>query len=163
MRMLLTVFAALVVLQAQGQTSAAPVLHPIDEKGLAELKAKSKGSVLVLNFWATWCKPCVEEFPELLKLRQTYAARGVQLVFVSIDDDARARQKVLAFLKKMKVSFPSYLKSSSDDERFINAVDPAWSGALPATFVFDKSGRLVETIVEETTFKELEKRVKPLL
>ncbi len=155
--------AILNLAQARGQTSTAPVLHSIDEKGLTGLRAKSKGKVLVLNFWATWCTPCVKEFPELLKLQRTYAAKGLQLVFVSIDDDAKARQKVIAFLKNVKISFPSYLKKSSDDERFINAVDTSWSGAIPATFVYDRNGKLVERKIEESTFEELEKSVKPLL
>jgi len=159
--LILAVMLALV--QARGQTSPAPVLYSIDEKGLAELKAKSKGKVLILNFWATWCKPCVEEFPELVRLQSAYAARGLQLAFISIDDDMRARQKVTSFLNKTKISFPSYLKESSDDERFINSVDSSWSGAVPATFIYDRNGRLVKKRIEESTFEELEKSVKPLL
>ncbi len=163
MRVALLLGILLNLAQAQEQTSTAPVLYSIDEKGLTEVKAKSKGNVLVLNFWATWCKPCVEEFPDLLKLQRTYAAKGLRVAFVSIDDDAKARQKVAAFLKKVKISFPSYLKKSSDDERFINSVDSSWSGAIPATFIYDRNGKLVERKTEESTFEELEKSVKSLL
>ncbi len=148
---------------AQAQKSAAPVLVSIDAKGLEAVRAKSRDRILVLNFWATWCKPCVEEFPELLKLRRTYHTKGLDVVFVSIDDDAKAKQKVTAFLAKMNVDGRSYIKQPGDDENFINAVNPKWSGALPATLVYDQYGRLVQMVVEQLNYFELEKIVTPLL
>ena len=149
--------------QAQDQKSSAPVLYSIDEKGFDALRAESKGRVLVLNFWATWCKPCIEEFPELLKLQRTYRSQGLDVIFVSIDDDAKVKQKVVAFLTKMKVTGRTYIKHTDDDEQFINAVHPKWSGAVPATLVYDANGRFVEMNVEQLNFFELEKIVKPLL
>lgn len=135
----------------------------VDEKGLDAVRAKSLGNVLVLNLWATWCKPCLQEFPELLKLQREYRTKGLEVVFISIDDDLKAKQKVLAFLKKMKVMGTFYIKQTEDDELFINAVNPKWSGALPTTLIYDPSGRLVEMNVEQLNFFELEKIVKPLL
>ena len=135
----------------------------VDEKGLDAVRAKSLGKVLVLNLWATWCKPCIQEFPELLKLQREYRNRGLDVVFISIDDDLKAKQKVLAFLKKMKASGTFYIKQTEDDEMFINAINPKWRGGLPTTLVYDSSCRLVEMVVEQMNFFELEKIVQPLL
>jgi thiol-disulfide isomerase/thioredoxin len=161
------VFALLLVAvrgQAQEENSSAPVLVSIDAGGLDSLRTASRGRVLVLNFWATWCRPCVEEFPELLKLRREFGRRGLDVVFVSIDDDdAGTKQKVLAFLTKRKASGRFYIKRKGDDEAFISAVSPKWSGALPATLIYDSAGRVVEMVVDQMTYFELEKIVKPLL
>ncbi len=145
-----------------GQRS--PVVLPAVGKTIDSLRASAKGRVLVLNFWATWCKPCLEEFPHLVKLQQTYASRGLDVVFVSVDDDdARTTQRVRAFLRRMNVATRSYLKRSGDDEAFINAVHPRWSGAVPATFVYNKQGELAAMKVEELSYSEIEKIVRPLI
>jgi thiol-disulfide isomerase/thioredoxin len=156
----LALFIAVSSLQAQ--KSSVPVLLPISENGFDALRAKSKGKILLLSFWATWCLPCIKEFPDLLKLQKNYADK-VDVVFVSIDDDAKAKQKVNAFLKKHKVTTQSYIKDANDDEHFINAVNPKWSGAVPATFVYDASGNLVTMKVEEGTYGEFEAILKPIL
>lgn len=159
----LCTLGALALAQSTGGQRS-PVLLPIDESRIETLRRESQGRVLVVNLWATWCKPCVEEFPHLVKLQQTYASRGLDLVFVSVDDDdARTTQRVRAFLRKMNVTSPSYLKKSGNDEAFINAVHPRWSGAVPATFVYNKQGELVAMKVEELSYAELERIITPLL
>jgi thiol-disulfide isomerase/thioredoxin len=145
-----------------GQRS--PVLLSIDEAGIDALRQQAQGRVLVLNLWATWCKPCVDEFPHLVKLQERYRSRGLDIVFISVDDDdARTAQRVRAFLKTMNVQSPSYLKKSGNDEAFINAVHPEWSGAVPATFVYTKRGELAAMKVEALSYEELETIILPLL
>lgn len=147
----------------QAQETSAPVLLPVNAKNFSSVIEKSKGRALVINLWASWCKPCVEEFPELQKLQRAYRSKKLDVIFISIDDDAKARQNVMAFLKNMKVSGRSYLKEPGDDEAFINAVNPKWSGSLPTTLIYDPSGRLVQMIGEQTSYFELEKLVLPIL
>jgi thiol-disulfide isomerase/thioredoxin len=149
----------------QAQTpEPAPALLSVGAQGIDALRAKYKGSVLVLNFWATWCTPCKEEFPAFIKLHKSYAGKGLAVVFVSIDDDdPKTKKQALAFLRKQQAPFPSYIKASGDDEQFINAVHPKWSGAVPATFVYDRRGVLVTMKFEETNFTELNELLKPLL
>ena len=158
---------SLVVGQATAQSTgghSSPVLLPADGRTIDSLRVDAKGRVLLLNFWATWCKPCIEEFPHLVKLQRTYAARGLDLVFISVDDDdAKTSRRVRAFLQNMNVASPSFLKVSGDDEAFINAVHPRWSGAVPATFVYDRRGKLAAMTVEEMNLDELEKLILPLL
>lgn len=148
----------------QAQKPSAPVLLSLGEKTLDALRAKSKGRVLVMNLWATWCKPCIEEFPDFVKLQKTYADKGLDVIFISIDDDdAKTKHKVMAFLRKMNVSSTSYIKESGDDEKFINAVNRKWTGAVPSTLIYGKNGELVKMKVEESSLAELERIIKPLL
>jgi thiol-disulfide isomerase/thioredoxin len=106
---------------------------------LIALARRPGATATLVNIWASWCVPCREEFPELLRLERSYRRRGLRLALVSADFDAPAAR---AFLVKQGVSFRTYLKTG-DDMTFINALDPRWSGALPATFVYDGAGRLV--------------------
>ncbi|HTM58234.1 MAG TPA: TlpA disulfide reductase family protein [Candidatus Udaeobacter sp.] len=101
----------------------------------------SRGGVTLVNAWATWCDPCREEFPALLSVARAHA-RDVRLVLVSTDfpDQVSAVRK---FLTSHGVTDTTYMKTG-DDMSFINALSPKWTGALPASFVFDAKGRLVE-------------------
>ena len=148
--------------QQQSAGTSPPVL-PLTDSTLAQELQKSKGNVLLVNVWATWCTPCVEEFPELLKVRNAYAARGLKVMFISVDDPKKITRDVRPFLSKMKVNFPTYIKQTRKDDAFMNILSTEWRGALPATFVFDRSGKLVETIVDATTFDDLTAIVEPLL
>ncbi len=147
----------------QKGTDANPLVLPVDESSLVKELQKSKGRVLLVNVWASWCIPCIEEFPDLLRLRTTHHDRGLDVVFISIDDPRKLDRDVRPLLKRVKVTFPTYIKQTRDDEAFINALSPEWNGALPATFIFDRAGTLVQTIVDATTFDELSAAVEPML
>lgn len=122
------------------QAPAAEVLTVMEGSKLAQ-KVKKLGAPLVLvNVWATWCAPCVEEFPMLVQVGRRYQKRGLKLVFIS-SDFPEAKDQALAFLKKQGAPFPSYLKTGSD-QAFIDSFDKDWSGALPASFIFDADGEL---------------------
>lgn len=137
-------------------------LDPLDEATYRQVVASSKGKVLLVNFWATWCAPCREEMPLLVKLEAAYRERGFRLVTISADEPEDARQ-ALEFLQKMKVPAPAYLKRAANDDKFITAVDAQWSGALPALFLYDKTGRKVRSFVGEADFKVLESEIRKLL
>ena len=139
-----------------------PVLSLNDSSVVKELQ-KSRGSILLVNVWATWCVPCVKEFPDLLKLRNSFADRGLDVVLISVDDPRKLRRDVHPFLKKMKVTFPTYIKQTRNDEAFMNALSPEWRGALPATFVFDRTGKLVQTCVDAISYAELASVLELLL
>lgn len=99
---------------------------------------------LLVNFWATWCGPCREEFPDLVKIRKQYAAERLDFVIVSLDDVSDIETAVPDFLAEVRATaFPAYLLHAEDDGAAINMVDPTWSGELPATFLYDRSGALV--------------------
>jgi peroxiredoxin len=116
------------------------LLKPAEFK---KLKEDAKDKVLVINFWATWCAPCVAEFPEFVKLDAEYRSKGVKIIAISTDEKSDLKDAVIPFLKKQKAEFPSYLSDAEDPQELIDVVDKNWSGALPATFVFDKTGKMI--------------------
>jgi thiol-disulfide isomerase/thioredoxin len=122
-----------------------------------------KGHVVVVNFWATWCSPCVAEFPALIKLYNDHRAAGLELITVSADQRGDISAKVLPFLKSHKAYSTNFLMHAKDPEDAINAFDRSWQGDLPRTFIYDKKGHLAKTLAGEQTFAELEAAVRPFL
>src|SRR5437016_2068443 len=98
---------------------------------------------LLINFWATWCDPCREEFPDLVKVDSDYRSIGLNFVAVSLDDIADIKTAVPKFLNEMKATMPVVLLNVSDPEPAIKAVDEKWDGELPATFLYDKEGKVI--------------------
>ena len=103
---------------------------------------KHKGSeVVLINFWATYCAPCIEEFPMIVDLSNEYKDQGLKVYFVSADWSDREKE-VLDFLKRQGVRGISFIKEEGNDNNFINEISKEWSGALPFTLVYDKNGNL---------------------
>jgi len=140
----------------------APVLQALSEKTYAQVVASHKGNVLLVDFWATWCAPCREEMPQLVRLGRDYRAKGLRLVTVSCDEP-EDRPKAAQFLAREGAPEPAYLKQVEEDEAFINSVDKKWSGALPALFLYDREGRLARSFIGETEISVLEKTLRDLL
>lgn len=99
---------------------------------------------LLINFWATWCVPCREEFPDLVKIDGEFRPHGLDFFLISLDDLSEIKTTVPQFLGEMKATtISSFLLNTPDPEVAINAVDPQWSGSLPATFLFDRDGKII--------------------
>ena len=126
---------------AQSISKSVLSVDPIDETGLKKLIRERNGRVLLLNIWATWCAPCVAEFPDLVKLSQTYDTTGFEVVAISADYPDEVDTKIIPFLKKMNVPFPVYVAQFEHQEDFINGVNRSWSGALPASLIYDSHGK----------------------
>ena len=139
-----------------------PKLAPVDESGYRALLKSSAGKVALVDFWATWCAPCRKEIPLLAALEGRLRDKGFQLVTVSADEPEQERSAA-DFLKKSGVAGPAYLRRAKDDDKFINAVDPKWSGALPAMFLYDRQGKLVKSFTGETDIPSLESAIRKLL
>jgi thiol-disulfide isomerase/thioredoxin len=130
-----------------------PVL-PIQPEGIPAVLASHQGEkAVLLNIWATWCVPCVEEMPYLVRLQGEFNDDlAVVLISADFPED---RPRVDAFLRDMGVTWQTYMKDGKD-EPFILAVHPDWTGAMPATVVFDRYGRQVaffEQPADYETFK----------
>jgi thiol-disulfide isomerase/thioredoxin len=115
-------------------------VDPLDQADLKKLLGERKGKILFLNIWATWCAPCVEEFPDIIKLSQAYPGSEVEVVGVSADYPDEVESKIIPFIRKHNVPFRIYVAKFDHQEDFINCVDSSWSGALPATLVYDAQG-----------------------
>lgn len=113
---------------------------------------KGEKPVLV-NFWATWCAPCIEEFPYLLELRDTYTDK-FELILVS-GDFKEARKEAEEFLKEQGVDFETYFKVGKDNE-FIAKISEDWSGALPFTILYNKEGVVTASWEGKADFKTFE-------
>lgn len=124
---------------AQTKTvSDLPKVTQIDESGLKDL-LKPNGKPLLINFWATWCEPCREEFPELVKIGTDYKGK-IDLITVSLDELSEINGDVPEFLEQMKSESPGYLLKTPDEDAAIALVSKDWQGALPFTILFNAQG-----------------------
>ncbi|HXI22775.1 MAG TPA: TlpA disulfide reductase family protein [Pyrinomonadaceae bacterium] len=98
---------------------------------------------LLINFWATWCDPCREEFPDLVKVDNDYRNKGLNFIAISLDDLTDIKTAVPKFLTEMKAEMRVVLLNVNDPEPAIKAVDATWDGQMPATFLYDKDGKVV--------------------
>jgi len=137
-------------------------LSPVDESGYRAILKSNSGRVALVDFWATWCAPCRQEMPLLAKLEGRLRDKGFRLVTISADDPEQAPAAV-EFLKKSGISGPAYLRRAQDDDKFINSVDPKWSGALPALFLYDRQGKLVKSFIGETEISTIEAAIREIL
>lgn len=119
------------------------VVEPITTDGLKTLLAKEKSKPLLVNFWATWCDPCRDEFPDLVKIDKEFRPKSLDFITVSLDEMTEIKTEVPKFLSLMKARMPSYLLDAKDPEPAINAIDSGWQGNLPATFLYNEKGELV--------------------
>ena len=119
-------------------------IEKVDVDGIKKLGKNddAEGKYRLINFWATWCGPCVAEFPDLIEVHRMYRGRPFELVTVCANDpeeDADA----LAFLKKQQASNRNLLFSGDDQEPMVKAIDPDWSGGLPYTLLVAPGGEVL--------------------
>jgi len=142
------IFVALFSLSAFGQggkpKKAAPADLPtvkqIDAVALKEVM-KPAGKPLFVNFWATWCDPCREEFPDLVKFAAEYKGR-IDFITISLDDLAEIKRDVPQFLLSMKADMPAYLLKTPDEDAAITALALPWHGALPFSVLYNEKGEV---------------------
>ena len=137
-------------------------LQPLDIRGYRDLVAAQKGKVLLVDFWATWCAPCREELPRIAALAARLPAASFRLATVSADEPEQSAA-ALKLLHAAHVPAPFFQDHSEDHDRFIDSVDPAWSGALPALFLYDRTGRLARYFPGEAGLSEIEAAIRKLL
>jgi len=117
---------------------------------------------LLINFWATWCAPCIEEFPDLVKIDNDYKGK-IDFITVTLDDVEELNTGVPKFLKKMNAGMPTFLLKTDDEGAAISAVYNDWQGGLPFTIFFDGKGMMIYNrqgkIVVDTLRKELDKQI----
>lgn len=120
--------------------------------------AKGKDTTYVLNFWATWCGPCVEELPYFENLKTEYFKKPIKVILLSMDFKSKVKSNVIPFVKKHKLKSEVYVINEPNQQAFIDNVDKKWSGALPATLIVINNRRTF--FEKEFTGTELEDLVK---
>ena len=117
-------------------------LDTIGEAGLRELLKNNSDKLRLINVWATWCGPCVTEFPEFVSMNRMYRKRDFEFISISADEPAK-QSKALQFLQKQEASNRNYIFSGDNKYKLIEAIDPNWQGALPYTLLVEPGGKIV--------------------
>jgi lipoprotein NlpI len=140
-------------------------LEPITAAAVSELRKNATAKLRVINVWATWCSPCVEEFPELVKTQRKFALRDFELITISLDDK-KDLAKVKQFLEEKNAILPDKLKKSLAEEKrltnhylyaedsqedLIKALDPEWQGPIPFTLIITPGGLVIQRLTAPIT------------
>ncbi|MEP6902286.1 MAG: TlpA disulfide reductase family protein [Actinomycetota bacterium] len=137
----------------------------IDEVGL-KTAIKPNGKPLLINFWATWCDPCREEFPDLVKIDADYKGK-IDFITVSLDDLVEINRDVPKFLADMKAAMPAYLLKVEDEGAVIGSITKDWQGGLPFTILYNEKGEIAYfrqgKVKTDTLRGEIDKLVPKLL
>lgn len=134
----------------------------IDQQGFQNILAKYSGKPLLVNFWATWCEPCRDEYPMLNELAKKYAPDGLQVIGVSLDNEGEMIL-VRRFLARYKPVFPNFRKQAGKEEQFIDVVNKKWSGSIPASFFYARDGRQIGQIIGEGKREVYEAAIRSVL
>ena len=127
-----------------GSQAAAKPADPvvIDLAGYQQIVAKYHGKPLVVNFWATWCEPCREEYPLIVELASEFKTQGISVVGINMDDDSDMNL-VRRFIARTQPRFPNYRqKPGIDLDAFYHGVNPAWTGTMPQTIFYARDGHI---------------------
>lgn len=122
---------------------------------------KNNDTVYVINFWATWCKPCIKEIPDFEKFNKAYKDKNVKLYLVSLDFPNKHEELLLPFLKENGIESEVIHLTDTDSNKWIDKVSPLWSGSLPATLIY--KGNSAEFYETTLTFEELQRIVESKL
>lgn len=119
-------------------------IETIDKDILFNLITSSDRSFTLVNFYATWCKPCKVELPELVEIQKDKDSK-IQVILVSLDDQKAVDNKLAGFLRSYDIGFDSFAKTQGGND-FIRSLYPDWKGTIPLNLIFDKHGNLVEAM-----------------
>lgn len=138
-RILIILFIAALMIGCQSPKE--PKVPQMDFEGLETWLNKDTDTVYVINFWATWCKPCIEELPDFEKLNHEYGNEKVKVILVSLDFPKNHEEQLLPYLEANNIKTEVIHLTDVNANKWINKVDPSWSGAIPATIIYKRDSR----------------------
>ena len=164
MRIFLVVIACVFLLGNFTAHAEAPAqLSPLDANALRGELDSLEGRVVLVNFWATWCRPCVKEIPILVKLQTELKPKGFSLVAVSLDETDSDDAYIKDFIDQRFPDFSSYRSVERDKDSIVRVIDPAWNDILPTTYLLARDGSVAKRIQGSLTYEEFEQELLKLL
>jgi thiol-disulfide isomerase/thioredoxin len=133
----------------------------LDFSELNEFLSKKNDTTYVVNFWATWCRPCIKELPAFEKLTTDYTNKKVKVILVSLDFPDKIDSQVVPFIEKNSIKSKVLLLDDSDANSWIPKVSENWSGAIPATLIYNRNTRLFYE--QSFTFEELQTEINKFI
>ena len=161
MPLMKTLFIAALAILLISSELPGQTYREIDEKGLLELTEKQNDTTYIINFWATWCSPCVKEIGNFEQLYRDSQGKKIGVILVSLDFPNQAEKRVIPFLKEKGITAPVALMTNLRYNDWIDKVDPSWSGAIPATLVYRNDKRVF--LEKELTATELLENVNQMM
>ncbi len=122
---------------------------------------KDSDTTYIINFWASWCKPCIKELPDFDQLEKHYEGKKVKVILVSLDFGEKLESQVLPLLQKRNIQSQVVVLDDPDANSWINKIDPGWSGSIPATLVYRKKERYF--FERSFTASELHETLDPII
>ncbi|RMB56183.1 TlpA family protein disulfide reductase [Dokdonia sinensis] len=142
-------------LNVQAESSSIEI---VDFEGYEKMISEDADKTYVVNFWATWCKPCIQELPAFEKLNEAYSDKNVEVILVSLDFKTQVDSKLKPFIKKKNIASRVVLMDDSKENEWLPKVSQSWSGAIPATVI--KKGSKQIFYEQSFSYEELEEALK---
>ena len=149
--------ASLIMFFALQMEALSQEVRVIKYPDLEKIIAQDNGKIKLVNFWATWCRPCVAELPQFEYLANKYGRNQIEIILVSFDFVEELENKVIPFIKKKNINSEVVLLDETDYNAFIDKIDASWSGAIPATLILDYRNDKRKFFEKEFKEGELEK------
>lgn len=162
--MVVTFFSLLVACTGSQQKKEQDASRPIpivDFEGVRPILERSNDTTYVVNFWATWCAPCVKEIPHLEKVAEDFSGSKLKVILINLDFPNHYETRLLPFVEEKQIKSKIIMLDDPDANRWINLVDPTWTGSIPATVIFNKNKR--KFYEKEFSYEELKNEVQSFL
>jgi len=150
--------AALLIITGLSPLQAQKI-EKIGIPGLESILASQEDQLHVVNFWATWCPPCVTELPYFEKMAKEYQGKGVKFILISLDFPSQIDSKLIPFLKKNKITADVRVMTDIDYNSWIDKVDSSWQGNIPVTLFLNNAKKIRYFHSSEMTEKELRDQI----
>lgn len=154
MRLTFFVFLLVVSVSLYGKTTKAPNVRVLTFDELSPHLNQKNDTVYLVNFWATWCAPCVAELPAIGEVEKKYAGKKFKVLLVSLDMPGQLNNRLIPFIEARKIRSEVVLLNDPNQNRWIDLVDKNWSGEIPFTVIYSKNFR--ETYSKTFTFNALD-------
>lgn len=146
---------SLIMMVFCGISAKSQTVHLLKLDQLEQRFEKGKDTVYIVNFWASWCAPCLKELPYFEKLSQELKSDKIKVLLVSLDFKSKLKSTVVPIAKRLKLKNEVQLLDEADQQQYIERIDKEWSGALPATLMVNKTKNKRVFKEQEFTYPEL--------